>query len=92
MGEAQVILLALQESADWVLIDNAHARKAARVVGLPLKGTIGLLLQGVRKRHLSLQEFELLIHTIKGSPNLWISDSLCDKALVYARMTSLSRQ
>lgn len=84
MGEAQVILLALHESADWVLIDNAHARKAARGVGLPLKGTIGLLLEALRKRHLSLQEFELLIYTIKASPSLWISESLCDKALISA--------
>lgn len=26
-GEMAVIVLALQESVDWVLIDNAHARK-----------------------------------------------------------------
>lgn len=91
-GEAQVILLALDQSADWVLIDNEHARKAARAVGLPLRGTIGLLLEALRKRHLSLHEFELLIHTIKSSPSLWISEPLCDKALIYARKTSLSRQ
>lgn len=42
-GEVEVILLALEESADWVLIDNSHARKAARQMGLHLKGTIGLL-------------------------------------------------
>jgi predicted nucleic acid-binding protein len=92
MGEAQVLLLALNQSADWVVVDSAHARKAARGLGLPLKGTIGLLLEALRKCHLSLQEFELLIHTIKSSPSLWISASICDKALIYARKTSRSSQ
>jgi predicted nucleic acid-binding protein len=84
MGEVQVLLLALNESADWVLIDNAHARKAARLMSVPVKGTIGLLLESLRKDLLSLREFELLIYTIKASPNLWISESLCDKALIRA--------
>lgn len=91
-GEVQVVLLALNQSADWVLIDNAHARKAARVMGLPVKGTIGLMLEALRKRYLSLREFELLIHAIKASPSLWISESLCDKALIHARKTDLSKK
>lgn len=60
-GEVQVIVLAQQYSADWVLIDNAHARRAARQANLPLKGTIGLLLKALREGRLTLQEFELLI-------------------------------
>ncbi len=40
-GEIEVIVLGQQQAADWVLIDNEHARKAARQVGLPLKGPIG---------------------------------------------------
>lgn len=63
-----------------------HARKAARTMGLPLKGTIGLLLEALRRQYLSLREFELLIHTIKALPSLWISESLCEKALIQARM------
>jgi predicted nucleic acid-binding protein len=85
MGEVEVIFLALQESADWVLIDNEHARKAARQMGLHPKGTIGLLLNAFDKKHLSVREFELLIHNIKTQPNLWISESLCDQALAKAR-------
>jgi len=92
IGEAQVVSLALDQRADWVLIDNAHARKAARELGLALKGTIGLLLEALKLRYLSLREFELLIHTIKASPSLWISDSLCDKALIHARGKDLSRK
>ena len=49
-GEIEVIVLGQQQAADWVLIDNEHARKAAREVGLPLKGTVGLLLESLAPR------------------------------------------
>src|SRR5437870_1083830 len=65
-GEVEVIVLGQQQAADWVLIDNEHARKAARQVGLPLKGTVGLLLEGWRQGHLSLQAFELLLQEMKN--------------------------
>ena len=51
-GRIEVILLGQQQAADWVLIDNEHARKAARQLGLPLKGTVGLLLDAWRQGHL----------------------------------------
>ena len=84
-GEVETIVLAQQQSADWVLIDNAHARKAARQAELPLKGTVGLLLQAFRQGYLPLHEFELLIQSIKAQPDLWISEHLCDQALAQAR-------
>ncbi len=84
-GELEVIVLAQQQAADWVLIDNVHARKAAREAGLPLKGTVGLLMQAFRRGYLSLREFELLIQNIKAQPDLWISEQLCDQALAQAR-------
>lgn len=84
-GEMEVILLALQDNPDWVIIDNAHARRAARQLGLPLKGTVGILLDAFRQKYLSLQEFELIIANIKAHPSYWISERLCDQALVQAR-------
>src|SRR5262245_8302313 len=84
-GEIEVILLVQQQAADWVMIDNEHARKAARTVGLPLKVTVVLLLEARRQCHLSLQAFELLIQEIKYRPDLWISAQLCDRALEQAR-------
>jgi uncharacterized protein len=32
-GEIEVIVLGQQQAADWVLVDNEHARKAARQEG-----------------------------------------------------------
>jgi predicted nucleic acid-binding protein len=88
IGEVEVITLATQHDVDWVLIDDLHARKAARRVGLPIKGTVGILLSARRQGHLSLQEFELLMQGIKAQPALWISASLCDRALARARQES----
>ena len=85
IGEMEVIILAQRQSADLVLIDDIRTRKAARQVGLPLKGTVGILLAAFRQRYLTLQEFELLIQSIKAQPDLWISASLCDSALAHAR-------
>ncbi len=89
LGEAEAIALARRENADWVLIDNAHARHAARDVGVRCKGTIGILLQAFREKRLALADFELLIHEIKRQPALWISERLCDEALATAKRESV---
>jgi len=46
-GEVQVLLLANERRPDWVLIDEKRARRAARAMGLPVKGTLGILLAAV---------------------------------------------
>ena len=91
-GEIEVIVLGQQQAADWVLIDNEHARKAARQVGLPLKGTVGLLLEAWRRGYLVLPTFELLIQEIKNRPDIWISEQLCDHALRQARQEAAQRR
>jgi len=90
-GEIEVIVLGQQQAADWVLIDNEHARKAARQVGLPLKGSIELWFEAWRQGHLSLQAFELLIQEMKNRPDLWISAQLCNRALEQARQEATQR-
>lgn len=47
MGEMQVLLLAREVHPDWVLIDEKLGRRVARAMGLPLKGTLGILLAAV---------------------------------------------
>ncbi len=84
-GEFAVISLAQQQSVDWVLVDDAHARRAARQAGLRPRGTVGFLLDAFRAGHLTLPEFELLMDSIKARPALWISDRLCDEARREAR-------
>jgi predicted nucleic acid-binding protein len=42
-----VLLLARELVADWVLLDERLGRRVARAMGLPVKGTIGVLLAAV---------------------------------------------
>ena len=46
--ELEVLLLALQLQPDWVLIDERLARNVARALGLPVKGTLGVLIAAVQ--------------------------------------------
>lgn len=56
VGELEVLLLARQIEADWVIIDERLARRVAFALDLPVKGTLGILLAAVLARLLSKQE------------------------------------
>lgn len=43
-GELQVLLLAQEVQADWVLVDERLGRRIARAMNLPVKGTVGIML------------------------------------------------
>ncbi len=43
-GEAEVLILASELNADRVVLDDLDARRRARRLGLPVVGTVGLLL------------------------------------------------
>ncbi|MBW2738013.1 MAG: DUF3368 domain-containing protein [Deltaproteobacteria bacterium] len=51
-----VILLAREVKADWVLIDEKLARRVANGLGLKVKGTLGLLLIACRTGLVSKEE------------------------------------
>jgi len=44
-GESEAIALALEVKADLILLDDKAARRLALTLGLPLLGTLGLLLK-----------------------------------------------
>ena len=51
-GESQVLMLALEMPGSIVLLDDALARRVAIAKGIPIKGTLGLLLDAKRAGHL----------------------------------------
>ena len=55
-GEMDVLLLARERRPDWVLIDERLGRRVARAMGLPVKGTLGVLLAAVLAGLLSKAE------------------------------------
>ena len=55
-GELEVLLLARQIKTDWVIIDERLVHRVAFALGLPVKGTLGILLAAVLAGLLSKQE------------------------------------
>jgi len=49
IGESEAIVLALEEKPNLILIDDLKARKFAKMNGLAVIGTMGLLLEGKQK-------------------------------------------
>lgn len=48
-GEVEVMLLAQETRADTVVIDDNAARKTAEYLGLPLTGTLGILIRAKQR-------------------------------------------
>ena len=82
-GEAEAIALALQERADWLLIDERVGRRFARRVGLKVKGTLGVLLEGVRRGFIDDLQPLLDMLVARGT---WIAQA------TYAEVLKLSQE
>ena len=82
-GEAEAIALALQEKADWLLIDERVGRRFAQRVGLKVKGTLGVLLEGIRRD--CIDDLQPLLDKLvaKGT---WITPA------TYAEVLKLSQE
>ena len=86
-GEEQAILLAIEQKASWVLIDDLAARQAAisnfqaAGSGTQLKGTLGIVVASREAGHLSKDKAVALIETLRRRQDIWLSSALCDRAL-----------
>ena len=74
-GEMDVLLLAQEQQPDWVIIDERQARRAARAMGLSVKGTMGILLTaglaGLRSKDELIADLDKMINQgIRISPQL----------------------
>jgi predicted nucleic acid-binding protein len=45
-GESEAMSLALEINAQWIVLDDRPARRLAEILGLPVIGTLGILLAG----------------------------------------------
>ncbi len=77
-GEAEAIVLALQEAVDWILIDDYEAREFARIYGLKITGTIGVLLKA--KHNGKISNLVELLEKLKET-GFWLSENLYSEIL-----------
>jgi len=80
-GEAETIILAREQAADVAIIDEKLGRRYAAQLGIPVTGTIGVLLKA-KERGLISEVAPLLTDLREKSS--WIDDGLFDKALALA--------
>jgi predicted nucleic acid-binding protein len=80
-GEAEVIALAEEQSADLVIMDERLGRKYVRRLGLPLTGTIGVLLRAKREGH--IEAVKPLLQSVVSN-GFYLTEKLVDEALHLA--------
>jgi hypothetical protein len=80
-GEAEVLALASERDARLVLIDERRARRYAQRLGVPITGTVGLLLLAKEKGLVPAVAPLLTTLTDNG---LYLSDALVSEALQLA--------
>lgn len=52
-GEVEVMILAMEQKADVVVIDDQNAKKYAKYLELPVTKTLGILMRAKQKGYLS---------------------------------------
>jgi predicted nucleic acid-binding protein len=77
-GESEAIVLALQESADLILLDDYEARELARTYGLRITGTIGILIKARHEGDIS--SIGEMLKKLRRT-GFWLSDDLYTKIL-----------
>ncbi len=78
IGESAVIQLALNQGVQTVCIDEAVGRRVARLNGLSLTGSIGILIRAKREGHPFIMEEALIRMRSKG---IWLSERVITSAL-----------
>jgi predicted nucleic acid-binding protein len=78
-GEAQVIALAVEQSATLILLDESEARQIAALYNLPKTGTIGILIRA--KQEGKIESLRTELDRLRGPGGFWIEESLYHQAL-----------
>lgn len=80
LGERDSIALAMTRSCP-LLMDEERGREVARNMGVPVHGTLGVLVQALRAGYILKDQFQLYVNQIIDRPDIWISPELCRKIL-----------
>lgn len=77
-GESEAIALSLESGADLILLDDSDAREKARIYGLTVTGTLGVLLRAKKDRMISSLKENIIKLRESG---FWVSDFVEERLL-----------
>jgi predicted nucleic acid-binding protein len=90
-GEEESIRLALQQGADWLLMDDLDARRAAEAcfraagAGTRVQGTLGIIVSARQQNHVGRQEAIEIVERLDQRLDVWISPALCRRVIDLLR-------
>lgn len=73
-GEAEAIALALENKAEWTILDERDGRRIAKSLNLQVTGTLGILLKA--KRNGQLASLQLVLDELQQKAGFFIGDEL----------------
>ena len=82
IGEAEAIVLSIEEKPDFLIIDEAFGREIALSYNLSIKGTLGIFLLAKERNFVS--EIKPLINILQQEINFRINPSLLQLVLQQA--------
>jgi predicted nucleic acid-binding protein len=80
----EVISLALEARIDLLIMDDAKARAAAELAGLKPRGTLWLLLEAIKRKRLSFDEFLATLEAITNQ-GFYLREDLYVRVIREAR-------
>jgi len=80
-GEAETIILAKEQAADVVIIDEKFGRRYASMINVPVTGTIGILLKA--KECGLITAIAPILQELRNKSS-WISNNVFEKAIALA--------
>lgn len=80
-GEAEAIVLATENEADLIILDESLGRFHAKHVGLKVTGTMGVLLKAKQLGY--VKELKPLLFELR-TKNVWLSDGFIESILIIA--------
>ncbi|KAF5414309.1 MAG: hypothetical protein C5S48_08850 [Candidatus Methanogaster sp.] len=87
--------MALQISADYLLVDDFDARQIAEKnllkmsAATTLKGTLGVLIELYQRELISKSQLKECLGEIKNRKDIWISSRLCQKLILALEAVDL---
>ncbi len=79
-SESEAIVIAGELNSDVLIIDERKGRKIAQKLGIPITGTVGILIQAFNEKMLSKDDVKASFELLKDS-NIRLSDKLIQEAL-----------